>query len=345
MTEILKPYHTETSPPSESIHERGGLGPSGWEEVLRNIPQQNDPISTRLRGYGDAAISGKIQDRNFEHRQYLGRRHWKRIEDIFNGPYFIPTVKQGLLWRKTQEPGIKNEISDYALLESRASFTLNDYASNLNKSVPIVPKSRWGRQPDLTRAEWDPEQNNWRGKEHYHHYTPGGWYHGMVYSEYIETVDEWHTSEITLDEEHLEQLKNAYFLANEDVTDLAHTPPEELEKLMFNKARQNQKEVAEKLLEVNKYDFRDWLEIYIPLGNKHIRASALKLQNAYQMHFDVVPYIVMAGYMQSGYDGKGFRVCAVRPHYFTSSHSDYKGNVDTEDRLPTRSIPLLEKEI
>ena len=99
------PSAQETSP----LHEQGGITPDHWQEVLRTLPNGD----TKIAQYAQAVIAGRIDDRGYTHREYLGERHWKEIRTLNTSK--VPSSRLNL------------EIAAYSLLEEMVGLTLDDH--------------------------------------------------------------------------------------------------------------------------------------------------------------------------------------------------------------------------
>ena len=148
----MKEFTPQTSE-EINLHERGGLTPAHWQEVIRMIGKRSldagyekslyerfkrsikdeytnphNPIPSKIIAYANKVISGEFPDTGFHHRQYLGRRHWKGISsldttDIVKEPRRFPP------WPKVSQ--VTNQEAHvaklFAMSEMSTTFTLNDY--------------------------------------------------------------------------------------------------------------------------------------------------------------------------------------------------------------------------
>ncbi len=63
-----------------NIHERGGLTPAHWQEVVKRLGEPKDETSEKIVAYAQKVISGEFPDTGFHYKEYLGRRHLSVLE-------------------------------------------------------------------------------------------------------------------------------------------------------------------------------------------------------------------------------------------------------------------------
>jgi len=97
-----------------SIHELGGLGKEKWRSLIPILPKDS-----KIADYAHAVDEGLIEDTGFNHRQYLGARHWDSLilpsGSILNSP----------------EASDRKNTRLYAAFEKVASYSLDDHLNSL----------------------------------------------------------------------------------------------------------------------------------------------------------------------------------------------------------------------
>src|SRR3989344_1896676 len=123
-----------------NIHERGGLTPAQWVEVLNRIGKPKDEIRAKILDYGTKVISEEFADTGLHYRRFLGRRHWFEIEHLVKFDK-MKTPRKFPPWPKIDwiEDRLPLEIRQFARSETMATYTLNDFLHELQRNL------RYGR--------------------------------------------------------------------------------------------------------------------------------------------------------------------------------------------------------
>jgi len=104
------------APEQINIHERGGLSKKQWENLI-----QHSPSDSKITSYAQAVISGRIEDTEYTHRQYLGARHWNKVKDLETPP----------------------DVKLYAAFEKYTSYSLDDHIASLSSEGWSWLKRKW----------------------------------------------------------------------------------------------------------------------------------------------------------------------------------------------------------
>ena len=134
-----------------NIHERGGLTPEHWQEIMKRIGWRKGEIGAKIVNYGQMVVSGEFPQGNYHHCMYLGRRHWVLISKKTE----IKNTTVTKLLPRTNRNNIRiqlaNEAYDFATSEIRRTYTLNDYIQRLGARISTV----WGM------IEWSNADKVW----------------------------------------------------------------------------------------------------------------------------------------------------------------------------------------
>ena len=202
MAERPQPTSAQETTP---LHERGGLTPKHWEEVV-TLREALGFNGEKIVAYAQKVISGEFPDRGFHHRMYLGQRHWKLLagqnrfkENVIKRdysirkPFTLPLTRIEIVDLASDT---FKEAREYARFEAGKSYTLNDY-------LPTINNSGW------IGSEWvlSGESYGWK------HGTPIG------FPDYTETINYDNPPESIL---------SRNLLSFAEVPDPVHTSPETL---------------------------------------------------------------------------------------------------------------------
>lgn len=120
----------ETQAPEQvNLHERGGLTPEYWQEVISRVARNKGEIPEKVVAYGRKVLSGEFPDSGFHHREFLGRKHWEIIKGLpvrnsIKVPRSFPLLPPKSV--EVDNP-IMVETVAFARAEARNSYTLSDY--------------------------------------------------------------------------------------------------------------------------------------------------------------------------------------------------------------------------
>lgn len=207
-----------------NLHERGGLTPAHWQEVIKRIRDSRDAIAQKVMTYAQKVISGEFPDSGFHHRSFLGRRHWRVLSQIKTKDKLETHGKIAfleipfLIRTEFVDNQLASEITKYADLEKNLHYTLDDYFNSepfgkymfdrlnriwhsLYSYEEVVPATPGGNLP-ATSSDWS------------------------RYDEHTETF----TGSLKLINEN--PILNLFLLTKDEVQDPLHTPPQELEQIL-----------------------------------------------------------------------------------------------------------------
>src|SRR3989344_5911367 len=137
------------------LHERGGLTPAHWQEVIKRLPPWRNlagttgRTDTKLYEYAWNVIEGEFAGTQGHHQEYLGSRHWSNVLSLFKQVEVRIPRKIGILtlplltevdFLATERA---SEVRNYASIEKTASYTLNDHIYNLKLSSDIFGFQWW----------------------------------------------------------------------------------------------------------------------------------------------------------------------------------------------------------
>jgi len=236
----------------QEIHE-AGLSMEHLQEILK----LGNRISPKILGYSQAVIEGKISDVEFQHREYLGNRHW---DELLNK-----------LSSKAPTTPLEREIAAYAYEERYERFTLDDYFDQIIFWTKVeVSRFERGRHiPDDIRSLT---------------YSGDQWFNQLETSkpDYAAGpvdpfgADDWGRWRTDIKDKQppnawdLKLVSNRWLLEPEDVDDLIHTSPEQLVHIARNR-------ISVDVLTTRLRDYLDrteidwqkpWYIILIPRGSK-----------------------------------------------------------------------------
>lgn len=267
----------ETQAPEQvHLHERGGLTPAHWQEVLDLLAIYDNPTRAKITHYGQAVINGEVEDHNFNHRNYLGHRHWDEIAS-------------SLRHQKNTSP-IAKEVEIYAILERSVSFSLDDFFDRHKRryGVGVSYKRDIGsiRREDLV---WS--NNTWRLQVEKTYYPP-----------YDPDCDPGPAPDPVLSKKEkskraaTQTLLHHWLLNKKEVHDPLHTSPEQLLALLRN-------QIPPDLLltRVMKYferhnnmriscDLTRLEDLWTRLKGGSL--SVNEVQESYSRHFGFMPYVI-----------------------------------------------------
>ena len=199
----------ETEPQSSEglkLQEQGGLTTQHWAILARVTPKKS-----KAREFANAVLDGRIDSSNFSHREYLGSRHWievmKRLKPFKKGVSHFLVRK--LIPTKYQ---LIQELEVFADKERSLSYTLNDYIyDDLGKSM----------RRDYIEIAWNNYSKVW---ETFIHFTEKFKIIGKIYREGPTDKND---------------LFSSWLLSDDECSDIQHTSPDNLNKILLEQARQN----------------------------------------------------------------------------------------------------------
>lgn len=300
------------SPETTNIHEKGGLAREHWQRVISRIGQPkafyttpSADISGRISSYAHGVESGELTDTEFNHRRFLGRRHWEEIRRLHVGP----------------------DAELYSILEQTRTFTLNDYLDGAETSFPTqpVPKAPddrpWENRLVLT---WSPSE---------------GWYYDLP-TRYPVDEDSIRSHWLLDKDDVPDPLRNPPDELKAKLIERARLTPELIlhrlnVKLAEGRGRFNSFDPW-KWISMNRMDFPSYI-----LGDQEIGQY---IQKAYEYHFGIKPFVVFTGpgsitVIPTRDDVNEFTKTNPVPSTIT------EGKLDKENELPTILPSLLEEDM
>src|SRR3989344_6079201 len=189
-----------------NIREQSGLTTQHWE-ILSRVTTKKSKVSE----FAKAVVDGHIDSSNLSHREYLGSRHWievmKRLKPFKKGVSHFLVRK--LIPTKYQ---LIQELEVFADKERSLSYTLNDYIyDDLGKSM----------RRDYIEIAWNNYSKVW---ETFIHFTEKFKIIGKIYREGPTDKNDLYSS---------------WLLSDDECSDIQHTSPDNLNKILLEQARQN----------------------------------------------------------------------------------------------------------
>lgn len=213
-------------------HERYGLTSDHWQFIAKLIGKPKNDIEEKIIAYGQKVISGEFQDTEFQHRRFLGERHWRSIYILLiNWPPIFHTDKV-----------IARKLEFFIDRELHATYSLNDYIdSRINelKSGIYLGTFESGRYVDGEKADqeyrtlsWDESSRKWNLKieaviEVYRGYTK--------------------SAKFTIDADE-QSILNTFLLTPDEVGDPKEKSPYELQGVLFDLAKKHAEDVRSRLV-------------------------------------------------------------------------------------------------
>jgi len=235
-----------------NIHERGGLTPTHWQEVVKRIAQGQwrlGETSAKIVAYAQKVISGEFPDSGFYHRRFLGHRHWRYIA-ILDTRYKVKTPRRFPPWPKTTwiKNDLPQEIREFARSEQRKTYTLNDYIDDLPEKVSVDSK-RSSEYEESRDFVWDLKKGRWETR---------------IYSARLaRSYNEYDETSITFEDSVDINLLLSYFLlTKEEVPNPKHTSPEDMKQILKNAFRSNPVKIQNSLREISQ-TFRGKVPEYV----------------------------------------------------------------------------------
>lgn len=304
------------SPESINIHERGGLTRKHWEMVIARIGQPkaffNPPsaeIIGRISSYAHGVESGMLTDTNFNHRRFLGRRHWEEIGRLHIG----------------------FDAEFYSILEQTRNYTLNDYLDGVESSYPwkFVPKAPYDRPwEEMLVVTWFPSE---------------GWY--QVLPERFPVDEDLILSHWLLGKDDVpDPLRTPPDELKAKLIEKALLTPE----LILQRLNVQSRRIGGRFhfdpwgwVEENAMHFRPGMESKESESDQEI---CQYLQKAYKYHLGIKPFVVLSGPNQivviptrdAAYDSARSRI---------SQRMIINGEIDKKTELPTILPSLLEEDM